>query len=71
MTIAGKGDGGGQLALAGEPSVARDIPADEDAPGRHGCSTMIIPDTPKRSVTMPKRGEKKVLASGILPMSEG
>jgi hypothetical protein len=32
---------------------------------------MIIPDTPKRSVTMPKRGEKKVLASGILPMSEG
>ena len=33
--------------------------------GWHQAWTRIIHSTPKRSTTMPNRGEKKVLASGI------
>src|SRR5207245_10366193 len=59
---AGRGDAGTPLPMEppGEPAPR--------LPGHLGAgygATKIIQDTPKRSATMPKRGEKKVLVNGI------
>ncbi len=70
---------GRELAAASDGQVVRPFPpmrigqgcrssdgyASVDMPGSGGAATITIQVTPNRSVTIPNRSEKKVVANGI------